>query len=213
MGSYFVVVPDPFIEQLLRVRKVFEPARVEALVAKLAVEAFDETVLHGFARCDEVGEDAAVVGPCVEVVGGKLGAVVARDAQRRPVFFDEAIEDFGHVSGPKRALSHDDFSRQSVACYAATSLPPSCVTRTLELAFAEHGRPEALVCDNGPEFTCLYFLQWAARHRHDVQHIDPLATCVVRTARRHIAGLHSVTHYPTAETVTIGSRRVHPRQT
>jgi len=67
----------------------------------------------------------------------------------------------------------DDFSRQSAACDAATSLPSSSVTRTLELAFAEHGRPEALVCDNGPEFTCLYFLQWAARHRLDVQYIDP----------------------------------------
>ena len=107
MGSYFVVVRDPFIEQLLRVRKVIEPARVEALVAKLAVEAFDETVLHGFARLDEVGEDATVVGPGVEVVGGKLGAVVARDAQRRPVLLDEAVEDFGHVPGPKRALRHD----------------------------------------------------------------------------------------------------------
>ena len=107
----------------------------------------------------------------------------------------------------------DDFSRQSVACYAATSLPFPCVTRRLELAFAERGPPEAPACDNGPEFTCLHFLQWAARHRHDVQHIDPLRTCVVRTARRPIAGLHSVTHYPTAETVTIGSRRVHPRQT
>ena len=62
MGSYFVVVLDPRVAELLRVREAGKPARVEALVAKLAVEAFDETVLHGFARCDEIGEDAAVVG-------------------------------------------------------------------------------------------------------------------------------------------------------
>lgn len=67
----------------------------------------------------------------------------------------------------------DDFSRQSVACYAATSLPSSSVTQVLELAFARHGQHEALVCDNGPEFTCLHFLQWAARRRLDVQYIDP----------------------------------------
>ena len=67
----------------------------------------------------------------------------------------------------------DDFSRQSVACYAATSLPSSSVTRVLELAFATYGKPEALVCDNGPEFTCLHFLKWGARHRFDVQYIQP----------------------------------------
>lgn len=67
----------------------------------------------------------------------------------------------------------DDFSRQSVACYAATSLPSCAVTQVLERAFATHGKPDVFVCDNGPEFTCLHFLKWAARHRIDVQYIEP----------------------------------------
>ena len=67
----------------------------------------------------------------------------------------------------------DDFSRQSVVAYAATSLPSSSVTRALELAIEEHAKPDTIVCDNGPEFTCLHFLQWAARQRIDVQYIEP----------------------------------------
>jgi putative transposase len=67
----------------------------------------------------------------------------------------------------------DDFSRQSLVAYAATSLPSSSVTLHLELAIEQRGKPQTLVCDNGPEFTCLHFLQWAARQRIDVQYIEP----------------------------------------
>jgi putative transposase len=52
-------------------------------------------------------------------------------------------------------------------------LPSSSVTRALELAIEQRGKPQTLVCDNGPEFTCLHFLQWAAQQRIDVQHIEP----------------------------------------
>ena len=47
------------------------------------------------------------------------------------------------------------------------------MTRALELAIEEHAKPDTIVCDNGPEFTYLHFLQWAARQRIDVQHIEP----------------------------------------
>ena len=66
----------------------------------------------------------------------------------------------------------DDFSRQSVACYGATSLLPLRRPGRLSSS-SQHGQPQALVCDDGPEFTCLHFLQWAAQHRLDVQYIDP----------------------------------------
>jgi hypothetical protein len=35
------------------------------------------------------------------------------------------------------------------------------VTRVLDAIIAECGRPAALRCDNGPEFTSRYFLAWA----------------------------------------------------
>ncbi len=45
-----------------------EPVLVEALVAKLAVEALDEAVLDRLARPDEDQRHAAVVGPLVEAL-------------------------------------------------------------------------------------------------------------------------------------------------
>lgn len=67
----------------------------------------------------------------------------------------------------------DDFSRQSVASYAAISLPSCMATRAFEINFHKHGKPKVVMCDNGPEFACLHFMQWAARHRVDVQYIEP----------------------------------------
>ena len=67
----------------------------------------------------------------------------------------------------------DDFTCKSVVLRVGTSLPSSCVTLALEHAMQAHGVPEVLVCDNGPEFTSLEFMKWAACHRIDVQHIQP----------------------------------------
>ncbi len=35
------------------------------------------------------------------------------------------------------------------------------------------GRPRRIVCDNGSEFTSLWFMQWAARHGIEIQFIQP----------------------------------------
>ena len=49
MRSDFVIVPDPPIQESLRVFEVRKPVGVQALVAKPAVEAFDVAVLYGLA--------------------------------------------------------------------------------------------------------------------------------------------------------------------
>ncbi len=67
----------------------------------------------------------------------------------------------------------DDFTRKNVVMRVGTSLPSSCVAEALQQAMQVHGTPEILVCDNGPEFTSLDFMKWAALHRIDVQHIEP----------------------------------------
>ena len=68
----------------------------------------------------------------------------------------------------------DEYTRESVALEVASSLTASCVTRALQESFTHRGqKPEALVCDNGPEFTSVHFMQWAAQQNIEVQHIEP----------------------------------------
>jgi hypothetical protein len=52
--SDFVVVLPPGFDLPPRVLQADEPVLVQTLVPKLAVEALDEGVLHGFSRLDEV---------------------------------------------------------------------------------------------------------------------------------------------------------------
>ena len=47
----------------------------------------------------------------------------------------------------------DDFSRRCLAAEVDTSLPGLRVCRVLEQLVSHHGKPEALLVDNGPEFT------------------------------------------------------------
>ena len=47
----------------------------------------------------------------------------------------------------------DDFSRRCLAAEVDTSLPGLRGCRVLEQLVSHHGKPEALLVDNGPEFT------------------------------------------------------------
>ena len=54
VGSDLVIFLPPGFDQETGFVEGGEPVLVEAFIAKLAVEAFDESVLGGFARGDEV---------------------------------------------------------------------------------------------------------------------------------------------------------------
>jgi len=47
------------------------------------------------------------------------------------------------------------------------------VTRVLERVIGERGVPGAIRCDNGPEFTSLYFVEWCKEKGITVVHIQP----------------------------------------
>ena len=47
------------------------------------------------------------------------------------------------------------------------------VTRVLEWIIEQRGRPEALRCDNGPEFTSRHFLAWCEEWKIQLIHIQP----------------------------------------
>ena len=67
----------------------------------------------------------------------------------------------------------DDFTRESVALVAGVSLTSADAVVALARAVADRGRPNALVCDNGPEFTSSHFQKWAARFGIELQFIQP----------------------------------------
>jgi transposase InsO family protein len=47
------------------------------------------------------------------------------------------------------------------------------VTRELDRIFAERGAPEAIRCDNGPEFTSRHILARAIERNIELMHIEP----------------------------------------
>ncbi len=67
----------------------------------------------------------------------------------------------------------DDCSRECPAIEVATSIPGQRVTRVLDRLLETRGVPEALVIDNGPEFTGKALDAWAYRHGVKLHFIRP----------------------------------------
>jgi putative transposase len=90
----------------------------------------------------------------------------------------EWAADFVHdaaESGRKfRVLSVIDvYTRECLALEVDTGFAGRRLTRVLEEIVAERGRPLALRCDNGPEFTSRHFLAWNLERGIQVVHIEP----------------------------------------
>ena len=67
----------------------------------------------------------------------------------------------------------DSYTKESLAIEVNTGISSRQVTRVLERVIAERGAPGAIRCDNGPEFTSLYFEQWSKQRSITVVHIQP----------------------------------------
>ena len=67
----------------------------------------------------------------------------------------------------------DDCTRESPAIEVDVSLPGERIVRVLDRVAAERGYPNAVVCDNGPEFRGEALDQWAHRHRVQLAFIEP----------------------------------------
>lgn len=73
-----------------------------------------------------------------------------------------------------RALTMvDSFTRECPAIEVDTGISSRKVTRVLERVIRERGKPQALRCDNGPEFTSRHFLAWCADQKIELIHIEP----------------------------------------
>ncbi len=78
----------------------------------------------------------------------------------------------------------DAYTRECVTLEADFSLGSGRVTRVLEQAIAERGRPENLRSDNGPEFTSRRMLGWAEDWKVGLVHIQPGKTDAERARRK-----------------------------
>lgn len=67
----------------------------------------------------------------------------------------------------------DNCTRESLAITVAHSLPSPRVTAALDAIIAVRGRPARISLDNGSEFRCQHFDEWAERHRIALLFIQP----------------------------------------
>jgi putative transposase len=67
----------------------------------------------------------------------------------------------------------DVYTRECLALEVDTGFAGRRVTRVLEQLVEERGRPLALRCDNGPEFTSRQFLAWCVERGIELVHIEP----------------------------------------
>lgn len=66
----------------------------------------------------------------------------------------------------------DDFNREGLGIEVDLSLPAGRVIRALEQIIEWRGKPQAIRCDNGPEYISGELLAWAERHGR-IDHIQP----------------------------------------
>ena len=67
----------------------------------------------------------------------------------------------------------DEFTRQGLAVHCARSLTAVDVVRTLTQLVKQHGRPECLRSDNGPEFIAKKVQSWLSERSVGTHYIDP----------------------------------------
>lgn len=67
----------------------------------------------------------------------------------------------------------DDFSRENLGLKAALSFGGRRVVAVLDRLREEGRMPEAIICDNGPEFTSRALDEWAYQHGVKIDFIDP----------------------------------------
>lgn len=67
----------------------------------------------------------------------------------------------------------DDFNREGLCIEVDFSLPSERVTRALDQIMEWRGKPQAIRCDNGPEYISGKIVEWAEKHRIRLEHIQP----------------------------------------
>ena len=66
----------------------------------------------------------------------------------------------------------DDYNREGLTVEVDTSLPSQRVIRALEQVIEWRGKPDAIRCDNGPEYISQTLIDWATEHKITLLYIQ-----------------------------------------
>ena len=67
----------------------------------------------------------------------------------------------------------DDYNREGLGIEVDLSLPSARVVRTLEQIIEWRGKPQAIRCDNGPEYIAQTLIDWANDQQITLLYIQP----------------------------------------
>jgi putative transposase len=67
----------------------------------------------------------------------------------------------------------DDYNREGLGIEVDFSLPSERVIRSLDRIIEWRGKPDAIRCDNGPEYISAVTVAWAAKHNIRIDFIQP----------------------------------------
>ena len=105
MRAQVVVVVAPCLDDRARFTEATEHVLVKALVAQLAVERFDEGILHGLARLDVVPRDPASC-PAQHRTTGEFRPIVANHRLRCGSLDREPLQFAHHPYAAERGVDH-----------------------------------------------------------------------------------------------------------
>ena len=104
----------------------------------------------------------------------QAGVRVAQATQPHQVWTYDFVQDRCNQGHRLRFLTiTDEFTRQSLAVVTATSIRSPHVLQVLARLFAQHGPPQYLRSDNGPEFVAQAVQQWLQAQGVQTLYIEP----------------------------------------
>ena len=102
------------------------------------------------------------------------GSVPLQATHLNHVWTYDFVHDRTERGQPLRMLTvEDEYTRQGLAVEVDRSLPASKVIQVLKQVFNEHGAPEYIRSDNGPEFIANCLIDWLKEQNVNTYHIKP----------------------------------------
>ncbi|MFB3778005.1 MAG: integrase core domain-containing protein [Bryobacteraceae bacterium] len=115
--------------------------------------------------------DEKIIGVPKQREAGRKVAELARANQEWAMDF--AMDGLARGRAVRALAVVDEYTRACLAIEVDGCLSSRRVTRVLEWVIGQRGKPEALRCDNGPEFISRYFLAWCEEQQIRLVHIQP----------------------------------------
>ena len=104
----------------------------------------------------------------------KGGSVPLQATHTNHVWTYDFIHDRTEDGQPLRFLTvEDEYTREGLTVATERSMPAGRVIEVLKVLFCEHGAPEYLRSDNGPELIATKLVEWLGKQGVRTHHIDP----------------------------------------